>query len=175
MRFDTEKWSHRATPLYMTLLVLGGPLGLLPEHWWTRIINVAFLLPAIGLIILGQIHGERFCEYCATSSPADGPGAARKKRRSLKFYHRFCSVWGLLYLALVIATPMVLPRVWPSFIGWAVLMPGFLWMIWAIRVHNLLKPWCPWCNHGRGDGDGLAEPTPGPTYSIPIPVSQETL
>jgi len=168
---DIDKWSHRAMPLYMVSILGSGGLGFLPEHqWWSRLISTVYIFPVLGFIILGQLHNTTsFCEYCAEKTPADTGTAVHQKRRSLRFYHRFMSWGGLLYLAAVIAVPSVLPRVWPSFIGWAALMPGFLWMIWSMRVHDLLKPWCPWCRNDGWNDDLIEEPAPDP-HGRPLPV-----
>lgn len=171
-KIDIEKWTHRAMPLYISLIIAGVPLNLLPVNWWSRLINAAYIVPVLALVVLGAMHGEKFCEYCAAATPADGDTAARKKRRTLRFYHQLTSLWGLAYLVAVIAVPMALPRVWPSLIASLVLMPGLLWMVWSIRVHDLLKPWCPWCHRGNG-GDDLREPSPGPSHGVPLPVSQD--
>lgn len=170
MHFDLEKWSHRATPIYMILIAATAPTAFLPDRWWARLINLPIILILLAAICIGQFHGKMFCEYCAANTPADGVEAARKKRRPLKAYHRLTASWtGVAYLGAVIIVPYVLPKVWPSFIAWAALMPGLLWMLWAVRVHDLLKPWCPWCRD-EGWDDDLVEPSPDP-HGREIPIT----
>jgi hypothetical protein len=157
---DVEKWTHRAGPLLIAAVILTAPTILLPDNWWGRLVNTVTVLPLIALVCLNLYHGKRFCEYCAAATPADGVGAARRKSRTLKFFHRCISPWALVYLVAMLTVPNLLPRVWPYAIAWAVFQPGLLFFLWALRVHNLLEPWCPWCN--GDDGRGLREPSPDP-------------
>lgn len=159
MDIDMEKWSHRATPLLIATIILTAPAVFLPDNWMGRAVNTLTIVPIMGLVVLMLIHGKTFCEYCAADTPADGLGTARRKSRSLKFYHRCISKTGVLYLAALVILPSLLPQKWPSFIAWAALQPGLLTFIWFARRHNILAPWCPWCN---GGDDGLREPSPDP-------------
>lgn len=159
MNIDMEKWTHRAAPLLIATVVLSSPTVLLPSNWWGRLINTAVVLPLVTLVMLNLYHGKRFCEYCAEDTPADGLATARRKSRTLKFYHRSITPYGLVYLAAMLAVPNMLPRLWPFAVAYVAFQPGLLFFIWATRTHNLLEPWCPWCNGGDG---GLREPSPDP-------------
>lgn len=168
---NIDKWLHRAIPIYLVGMALAPVDDLLPRNGWGQI-GTVIAFTAITAFWLSLYHGgRRFCEYCAANSPLDGNDTAEKKRSTLRFFHQSRTWWGIGYLLVFIVVPFLLPMVWPRFIGDALLTPGFIWYVWSGRIHGLLRPWCPYCHHGRGDGgDGLWEPSPGPSHGRPLPV-----
>lgn len=160
MKFNKEKWEHRALPLLIAAIIVSAPLSFLPNNWWGRIIGDVCTVPVLALLLLSLFHGNTFCEYCAAATPADTMGAARRKSRTLRYFHAGATKWGLLYLAALFFVPGLFPRHWPEFAAWSAFQPMYLYWLWSMRVHNLLEPWCPWCNGGDG---GLREPSPDPS------------
>lgn len=168
---DMDKWIHRAVPLYIIGMAANPFEEFLPKGIWSGVGLVIAMLVLVFMMLSLYHGGARFCEYCADDTPLDGDAAAVKKRPTLRFFHQSRSWWGFSYLVTFVMVPLVLHRIWPLFIGEVLLTPGFLWFIWSGRVHGLLKPWCPYCHHGRGKGgDGLWEPSPEPSDGRPLPV-----
>lgn len=158
----TSIWIGLLCALPIVVFCLLHPWTELPNAWWT--IGPPFVV--MGVYVAIALH-EAFalCVRCMEDVPADAAIRATREggwdRRWLRFFHWNFMVW----LGLVFVVPALISITGLQGLDCAFSLEA-LALVASWRYHRLLRPWCPFCNKGRGWGGGEAERVPDPDPSM---------
>lgn len=145
---------------------------------WFYVMNVPILILIWQLMHGMRTHDFYLCERCAQETPLDGTAAAEEKDRVLRYQH---SKWcvGLLLISIVGMFVLItfLPKAKTSgaiaFQEIPILFTTYMTALthYVHHIHRVLYPWCKYCNHGKGRGDGgfMLNPVPSdPKVKQPV-------
>lgn len=175
-------WGMYAILVASTVLVALGMTDGFDTTFWVMVsINVVYMVASFAA---ARRHQTGLCAHCFDAFPLNpGEYAATRARLALRTVHVVTEGTARIYFALQrllrhkalavivgLATTFgvawligLVLREWfsPLFIA-ALILYGY-----AMRKHQQLQLWCPWCDHRRDDGDDdEPEPQPKPTGDI---------
>ena len=137
-----------------------------PHGWLSSVSHWAWWLAFVPMAAHLIQHMHRLCARCAAHTPLDPEKEVRRWRPALRLCHveAFYLIWlgviGLQALADETGSPGTL-----RYAGDAAATLVLLAFVVCVWRHNLLQPWCPWCNWPKG-GEHEAVPDPDPAVSL---------
>ncbi|MCF6522289.1 hypothetical protein [Streptomyces sp. JJ36] len=169
------------------VLLFGASAVVPPNPASTTVLAAAVTLMAVSSAMQTRHLRGPLCERCVGAMPLNAAEAAQRKRRwrwTLAAFHATydrpsrASLAGTTALLLQGAGAALLLGFAEAGdhsrgLGGLVLSLGLLLSLattWMGRTHSRLQPWCPFCDHGGGGGEGGdRDPAPQDDPGRPVP------
>lgn len=148
--------------------IAASTVGYITNAWAIDGLGVIAYLVFLTGLICSVRHTGLLCGYCLERIPTDAAVQAKRRDWALRMHHwvrahNLAAVVAqlvVLVAAMVVrvALDMELFRLVTPLVLWPCLVTG----AWAMRFHDRVAPWCPYCR-GGGGGMGVESPSPVPT------------
>ena len=139
-----------------------GTLGIVIDDKGTRALATGLLVLFIAGQLAVQNHTGILCSRCLERAPTNAAVLAKRRDWMLRLFHWEQAHPFKIMLALLVMVALDIWLLSPSSVMPFTVWPWFALSALALRFHNRVAPWCPYCK-GGGGGHGAHTPDPVPS------------